>query len=806
MFYKVGIYNMKLYRYYFFSLVFFNFNFFYSPQSNAEEVIKEIEEVVVTARRRDESLNEVPISITAIDSNKLNQGAFIEATDLDNLAPNITYSLQATNQGSAGVGIRGIGSSNYSILQDPKIAIYVDGAYQSRQQGSLFELWDIDRVEILRGPQGTIFGRNSTAGAIQIFHNQPSFDNFFGKIQFGLGSRSYDERGLILNMPISDKSAFRVSSLTRKQDGYIKNTIDNKLTGSTDILTRRISLKSNPFENLTINMSYESSEQENLRLLGNCNWVAGTYGYSSMPTLGTLYAAVGELDGIIDNCVNNQAGKYASSDNPLENSIYNDRFSVQLDYSTNAGDLTIIRSGTDMDSYSGSWGLALSGVGSHYLDPIDSIYSSKFFSTEFRFSGSTFDGKLQYVIGIYDFEESSASKIDTEQFQGWSPNLSDFGSDCSLFAGLPAGTLSCGEFILGVQAGESSRGRFTADNFSDAFFFETIISLSDSVNLTIGFRDTEDNKNGTGKYTTMPISELFASQLGIDEGSELPFGVTLPATSNVFQCEHKLDENFICNASQDYQKLTPRGILDYTTEQGHLIYTSYSEGYSSGGFNNNSKLEIYEPESSKNIEFGFKGKWDDLYINAAIFKMEYINQQIITAVVEGTVPVLRVVGIQQVDIDGYEIEFGININDYLSISGYTGNLDGNYGEYRLPDGRDLSSNEFDAYGPNSNSGITINLTTPVAIGNLNQSLVISHKGENWQNTSQDPFALADSYKIVNYSANLDLGNSLLVTVYGKNITDELYQVNGFGSADIAGFFTMYYGPPREFGFKISKNF
>ena len=94
----------------------------------------------------------------------------------------------------------------------------------------------------------------------------------------------------------------------------------------------------------------------------------------------------------------------------------------------------------------------------------------------------------------------------------------------------------------------------------------------------------------------------------------------------------------------------------------------------------------------------------------------------------------------------------------------------------------------------------------MAIGNLNQSLVISHKGENWQNTSQDPFALADSYKIINYSANLDLGNSLLVTIYGKNITDELYQVNGFGSADIAGFFTMYYGPPREFGFKVSKNF
>ena len=116
---------MKLYRYYFFSLVFFNFNFFYSLQSNAEEGIKEIEEVVVTARRRDEVLNEVPISITAIDSNELNQGTFIEAVDLDNLAPNITYSLQATNQGSAGVGIRGIGSSNYSILQDPKIAIYL---------------------------------------------------------------------------------------------------------------------------------------------------------------------------------------------------------------------------------------------------------------------------------------------------------------------------------------------------------------------------------------------------------------------------------------------------------------------------------------------------------------------------------------------------------------------------------------------------------------------------------------------------------------------------------------------------------
>ena len=795
---------MSISRYLFVNLVTLSSLSFFATEIDAQAAVDTVEEIIVTARKRSESAADVPIAISVITATDLDDTANVGVIDIDELIPNISYNVNPTNNGSAQVGIRGIGSENYDVVQDPKIAVYVDDAYISRPQGNLFEMWDMDRIEVLRGPQGTLFGRNTTAGAVQLVHNKPNLESFSGAIRLGLGERNYNEHAVMINLPLSEKAALRVSSIARDQDGYIRNTINNEMTGSTNVDVIRAALAVEPIENLSLNFTYAKSDRDELRLLGACTWISGSYGYPAIPQLGFLYQAVGQLQGIIDNCNSAVPGVSASEDNPMDNQVLNQRYTMNLDYETAAGTFSIIHSKTDMDSLSGSWGLGLSGFGAHYLDTPDSLFQSDYESTEYKFV-TNINGNIDLVVGYFDFKEDSTSRVDIEQFHDWTPTIQDLMTDCSALFGLPAGALSCGAGMVGVKAGQSTRGRFTTNNLSDAYFFEASIALTEQLNLSVGYRNTDESKEATARYTTMPLGPTEASIFELPVGAEFPFGLVLPAQGSVAQCEHTLINN-ICNAANDFSQSTPRITADYTFDNGNMIYASYAEGFASGGFNANVKLQQYEPEFSENIEFGFKGSIGKVKLNAAYFLMEYQNQQIITALIEGNVPVLRVVGVQQVDLDGIELEASYSISDHLFVNVFYGDFNGEYGEYILPDGTDLTSLNYDGFGPQYNSGISLVHSASNKFGELNSVLTYTKKGSDYFHTSQEPFTQSDPYSLLNFTSTLSVGDDLDITLYGKNLTDELYINGGYGDAASAGFFTMYYGAPREGGIKITKRF
>jgi iron complex outermembrane receptor protein len=182
-----------------------------------------IEEVVVTARKREENLQETPIAISAFKGAELEARGAADLSAVESLAPNVHFSTSQPTSGLSGataVFIRGIGQRDFTINVDPAVGIYFDGVYVGRSIGALMDLVEIDRVEVLRGPQNTLFGRNTIGGAISVMTKAPS-QTFGGWVKAGVGEAGYADLTATVNVPISDKVRTKFSAFYRHQDGYV---------------------------------------------------------------------------------------------------------------------------------------------------------------------------------------------------------------------------------------------------------------------------------------------------------------------------------------------------------------------------------------------------------------------------------------------------------------------------------------------------------------------------------------------------------------------------------------------------------
>ena len=194
-----------------------------SGQASAEVASQGIEEVVVTARRREETAQTVPIPISALSSEYLEDRGITEIQRIEQVTPNLNFENSGVARQTAQIFLRGIGQVNWGPTQDPKVGTYLDGVYLGRPQGSVFDLFDIERVEVLRGPQGTLFGRNTTAGLVHVITRDPT-DEFEGKVRVGTGNAGQMSTDAVLNIPmIEGVLAGRFSMNTRRDDGYMKD-------------------------------------------------------------------------------------------------------------------------------------------------------------------------------------------------------------------------------------------------------------------------------------------------------------------------------------------------------------------------------------------------------------------------------------------------------------------------------------------------------------------------------------------------------------------------------------------------------
>ncbi|MCZ6618766.1 MAG: TonB-dependent receptor, partial [Gammaproteobacteria bacterium] len=625
---------------------------------SARDQSQGIEEVIVTARRREETAQAVPIPVSALSGDQLRERGITEIKNIEQIVPNLDFTNSGVNRGTAQVFLRGIGQVNWGPTQDPKVGIYVDGVYLGRPQGAVFDLFDVNRVEVLRGPQGTLFGRNTTAGLVHVITNDPT-DEFEAKISGSFGNDGQLNSDALVNIPmIEGVLAGRFAFQTRKDDGFMEDNLGRKWN-ETDSKSFRAKMLWTPTDSLEFLFAGEVFASRETAGLGKC--IGGVPGGGTGLNFFTLI--FGALDDLEAACTDN-GDYYEANDNDPNHSKVTTR-AVSLNAKWDVGDITLnsITAWRNMDETNGSWGWGtdFNGELSNSIEVLgdqNSPYDQ--WSQEFRVDGSAFDDRMTWVTGIYGFRESATQKLNVPFWRGQGVPPPD-PADAPLFF-IPGSAFGppfsffplVGDFAVVIADSISRRQETHGTQKSYAVFAEGTFDVTEKLSVTAGYRWTKD--------TRIFKRFQFTSTGGFDPGNLCP-GMVVDAMGNATtsSCEQKLT----------YSQATPRAIVNYDFTDDVMVYGSFSRGYSSGGMNGDIRMRPFEPEISDNWEVGMKSQWFDrrVQLNLNAFRNDYENQQITVSRLVGGQPTADLINAQEATIEGVEMEIQANPLPGLYLTG-----------------------------------------------------------------------------------------------------------------------------------------
>ena len=787
-----------------------------APPTNDDGTrVNAIEEITVTARRRDESIQDVPIPVSAISADGLRDRVASDLGDLGRIVPNLGFNESITNSGTATVFLRGIGQVNWSPVQDPKVGIYLDGVYLARPQGGVFDILDLERIEVLRGPQGTLFGRNTTAGLVHVITKNPT-DRFEGQVGFQIGNSGRLSGSAILNVPISSTLSTRFSLQHVESDGYVENRSTNTDWNDENSQIFRSTVLFTPNDKLEVALRFDYQRVREHSSLASCRW-------SGPPSSPALLAAPGAIpllyifnvyDEIAEAC--NDTTPFASDENDPNDESNLDGLGLNLTFDVNLSDhigLTSIAAYRTTKGFNGSWGQATDKLGTpSYLEILgydDDNY--KQWSYEIRVSGE--HTRLHWQAGAYLFKETGDSHLDVTLLRGVAP------PDCATWpiwcAPLPAPLVAAlnvppnttwGGFALGAQALGARRQLIEAENRSSALFGEVVFSITEQLSLTAGIRYNKDERDFTRTQTLV---------VGADyPGLACPPGITLV-------------NGRTCRRSQNFTKVIPRAILSYQANDDFLLYGGWSLGYSSGGFNQDVAMRPYEPEVSGNWEAGIKSSWlnNRLTLNLTAFYNVYENQQITVGRFVNGQATADLINAQKAQLWGFEGELQWTTgNWFVGLS--VGVLDGKYDEFTVLDNvttvvgtgsmvveRDLKDTQAVRGSPYT---VNVSLGRHWELDERSQITAqagYSRRGrifstlETLDSSRQGAYGLMDAR--LNWTFKHDQGGRTVATLWATNLLNQRYFT---GALDFSGgtaplqYTSLYWGEPRRFGVSVAYQF
>jgi iron complex outermembrane receptor protein len=786
-----------------------------------------IEEVIVTARRREETAQSVPIPISALSGEYLTERGITEIKNIEQLTPNLSFISAGTNKGAAQVFLRGIGQVNWGPTQDPKVGIYVDGVYLGRPQGSVFDLFDVERVEVLRGPQGTLFGRNTTAGLLQVITKDPT-DEFEAKIRGGFGNDGQIDGDAVINIPLIDGTlSSRFALQTRKADGYMKD-MSGREWNATDSNSVRGKLLWTPTDAVEVLLTGEFFSSRETANLGKC--LGGVPGGAT--GLNAFTGIFGAMDDLTAACTKN-SDYYRSNDNdPYKSEVTTRALSLEASWDLDAVTLTSISAWRGMDETNSSWGWATDFVGglSNSIEVIgDQSSPYEQYSQEFRFEGNAMEDRVTWVAGVYGFRESATQKLYVPFWRGQGVPPPD-PADAPLF-GLP-GTVfgppfsffpTVGDFAVVTANAISRRQETHATNTSWAVFAEATFDVTDKLAVTAGWRWTKD-KREFKRYQ-------FTSDGSFDTGNACPGQVfdanglaTMPA----------------CTQDLEYNEATPRIIVNYDINDDIMVYGSFSRGYSSGGMNGDIRMRPFLPEISDNFEAGMKSRWFDrrLQVNITAFQTDYENQQITVGRLVRGQPTADLINAQEATIEGIEMEIQATPWAGAYITASIGLLDGEYDEFSTVDTafdpltlietefvNDFSDTEFLGNAPYTYSVSFAQEFNTNNLGSITAGTGWSYRGRTYNTLERYRASRQGKYGILDARIRWDLPNgNTSVSIWGTNLGGREYYraaldlpngLDGDGNATDPrgkpvganlGTTTIFPAEPRRYGITLTHSF
>jgi len=724
-----------------------------------------LEEIIVTAQRRPERLYTVPVSITVVDSESLHANGARDLSAVAAFAPNMSFDGVVTAGGSTAtsVYIRGIGQSDMLQTTDPGVGLFVDGVYVARAVGSLLDVADVERIEVLRGPQGTLFGRNTIGGAINVITQAPG-DQLALRARTTLGADERVDSFLSLDAPLSAHVRSRLSFATFDQDGYVSRPNAGDRLGNKHSRVARSQIVYSPGDTFSLAFAGDYTRVRERGVAATLTSVIQTCPAGVRNSIGGCdrNAAPGAAPSqafLFNNVppVNRAAGGQGPGI-----SIYDERYvpadpyvnygagperseldlwgaSVTLDWKLPAVSFRSISAWRTFDAF---FIRDLDAAPFGIVTPIFTVEQRQA-SEELQIFNTAKDTQVDWLAGMYYLDEQA--------------------DDDSDFITASLTTQSGGKDIISRTA---------------AIFGQAQYRINKTIALTGGMRYTDERKF----YT--PTQYFVSSVTGTP-----PAGlVIVPAVEN------KLD----------FSKTTYRAAVEFTPVEDLLLYASWSTGFKSGGFVQRNQiprplLPAFEPETVEVIEIGAKTTVLDgkLRLSAAAFTSDYENMHIRVIEPLTIAPITANAG--DARIRGGELEFEAAPHALVRLRGGIGYLDGRY-QRIAPTVPDLTLDSKLTDSPEWSANMSVIATLPWLRHSLSGRIDWSYRSSQYNDAENTPDLKQDAFHLLNASATwrcASCSEQLWSATLGvRNLTDEHYLIAG-NSLAVQGPITANYARPRE---------
>jgi len=754
--------------------------------------VQALDQITVTARKRAESLQDTPISITAISQDDIDIRGITDASQIADYTPNLVFDFTSAinpTSSAASIYIRGVGQPDWSLPTDPGVGLYLDGVYIARSVGAVLDVVDVESIEVLRGPQGTLFGRNTIGGAISVTSRTPS-DEFEGNVSIGAGSfRRVNAHGQ-LNVPIADGLVFNVAGSSKTADGFVKNQIPGQPDwGDEDSRAWRAALRWQARDNLSVKFTYDGTQErethtsnihlenfEDAFLPLVYNGVIVPPDIASNPTrFGIIPDAAcadfGDPSRLSNpTCFNSQwtvteGDPYrtwgvltsnvpelnTNASRPLEPSADLDLngYALNIDYDiTDTLTLVSITAKRDLDGY---WVRDEDGSPMEIVSTVNDFDQDQF-SQELQLKGTALDGSLNWIVGGFYFEEDGCH-LDLVYLYG--------------------STFSSGGCI---------------DNESKALFAQGTWDINDKWSLTGGVRYTDEDKSFTPDQI-IARDELF----GFSAGDEI-----LPSDKATVGVT---EEDFHIN-------------IAYAFAENILGYASYSDSFKGATFTQRifpprPDVPIAQPEFVESFEVGAKATLLDnrMRLNGALFFSQYDDIQV--TVLEDASAGNTTANAAEGEIFGGELEMTYQFVDNAIFELGVGYLDAEYTEVAgiaAATGLTTSTKFVNTPEWSINSAVSYDFQV-LGDWSLTPRVEYNYTGEVFNDAQNFEGIRQGSVGLWNASLNLtsDDGN-WAVRLVGKNLDDELVIISGFSDPFFTGATEATVIAPRHVLLTLERNF
>jgi iron complex outermembrane recepter protein len=751
----------------------------------------ELDEVIVTAQKRSERIQDVPIAITAFSDADLHDKGISDIQGLSRLVPNVNLDAGSPFSGSNSVlsaSIRGIGQDDFAFNLDPGVGVYVDGVYFARTVGANQNMLDVQRVEVLKGPQGTLFGRNTIGGAVSIVTRTPAKD--FG-IEAQVTGGSYDRRDITVmgDLPLADNLLSTLTFSTQYREGYqrrigyssptpyVSDPVGALHNAGTDAASTqgginqqvvRGKLQWTPADAVTATLT---ADWTHTNQPSTASTVLQTVTNPADPNaiFGPLYNAcvlgvgpplvcgprnvVGTpLSGAPRLLYGNGVTNTGNIDTTYANGQNFDKLdskgtSLTVDWNLNS-DYTL-RSITAYRELQWHSGLDADGSPINFFE-LSFAEGQHQVSEEVQLLGDLFDSRLKMVAGLYYFNEG-----------GYIHDYVTFGGG-----------------LLQVD------GPNTLETTSYAGFLHLDYRLTDQWGITLGGRESSDRKSFTGGQ--QDLNAFFYKLIGgCDPATSTTCRQTLrsagfdfPNPANPYQV-YPIGKNY-----QTFNEFTPTAGVQYRFNPAVMAYLSYAKGFKTGGWTTRltaplpppAVAQAFGPETDQTYELGIKSEWFDrkLIVNAATFLSKYDGIQLTYQI--STSPVTQNAG--NAEIKGAELEVQSLIGAHLTLAANAGYMNARYTDVN-PNAQAFTGSELPKT-PRWKASLSPDLHTTLGNGaTLRLGVQYSYTGKVFNDVQNTPLLSRPALSMFDASVGLVSPNGkATVTVGGTNLSDKRYLTTG----------------------------